>query len=43
MAWNESSDDTTMMKAARSYIETSKGMARELGVDNEYYYMPYSS
>ncbi|KAI4620329.1 hypothetical protein J4E80_004855 [Alternaria sp. BMP 0032] len=43
MAWNESSDDTTMMKAAQSYIETSKGMARELGVDNEYYYMPYSS
>ncbi|KAI4954620.1 hypothetical protein J4E86_005930 [Alternaria arbusti] len=43
MAWNESSDDTTMMKAAQSYIETSKGMARELSVDNEYYYMPYSS
>ena len=43
MAWNESSDDTTMMKAAQSYIETSKNMARDLGVDNEYYYMPYSS
>jgi FAD/FMN-containing dehydrogenase len=43
MAWNESSDDTTMMKAAEDYVSMSKVMARELGVDNEYYYMPYSS
>ncbi|OAG13723.1 FAD-binding domain-containing protein [Alternaria alternata] len=43
MAWNETSDDTTMMKAAEDYIQVSKTMAKELGVDNDYYYMPYSS
>jgi hypothetical protein len=43
MAWNKSSDDTTMMKAAKDYVEVSKTMAKELGVDNDYYYMPYSS
>jgi hypothetical protein len=43
MAWNESSDDTTMMKAAEDYVQVSKAMAKELGVDNNYYYMPYSS
>jgi hypothetical protein len=43
MAWNESSDDTTMMKAAEDYVQVSKAMAKELGVDNDYYYMPYSS
>lgn len=43
MAWNETSDDATMMKAADDYVQTSKAMAKELGVDNDYYYMPYSS
>ncbi|RYO39213.1 hypothetical protein AA0111_g1824 [Alternaria arborescens] len=44
MAWNGTSDDTTMMmKAAEDYIQVSKTMAKELGVDNDYYYMPYSS
>ncbi|CAI9626382.1 unnamed protein product [Alternaria burnsii] len=43
MAWNETSDDTTMMKAAEDYIQVSKTMAKDLGVDNDYCYMPYSS
>jgi hypothetical protein len=44
MAWNGTSDDTTMMmKAAEDYIQVSKTMAKELGVDDDYYYMPYSS
>ena len=43
MAWNESSDDTTMMKGTVDYVKTGRAMARELVADNDYYYMPYSS
>jgi hypothetical protein len=43
MAWNESSDDTRMMKAAEDYVKTSQAMAKKLAADNHYYYMPYSS
>ena len=32
-----------MMKAAEDYLQFSKAMAIELGADNNYYYMPYSS
>jgi hypothetical protein len=41
-AWHESSDDATMMKGAEDYVKTSQAMAKELGADNEYYYMPYN-
>jgi FAD/FMN-containing dehydrogenase len=43
MAWNEIKDDSTMMKAAQDYVDTSVAMAKELGADNNYLYMPYSS
>ena len=43
MAWNHSSNEAAIMEAAEEYVRTSKNMARNLGVDNDYHYMPYSS
>ncbi|KAJ8117444.1 hypothetical protein OPT61_g1349 [Boeremia exigua] len=43
MAWDETSDDTTMMKGAHDYIAAVTELAKERGLDNDYIYMPYAS
>ncbi|KAJ4333868.1 hypothetical protein N0V95_009323 [Ascochyta clinopodiicola] len=43
MVWNETSDDSTMMSGAQSYLAIANALARERGLDNDYIYMPYAS
>jgi hypothetical protein len=42
-SWNSSSDDVAMMRAAKSFIDEARAMAKERGLDNDYIYMPYAS
>ncbi|KAJ4374644.1 hypothetical protein N0V86_007517 [Didymella sp. IMI 355093] len=42
-AWNSSSDDAAMMTAAKSFIDTTRAMGKERGLNSDYIYMPYAS
>lgn len=43
MAWNETSDDITMMKGAQDFVSAATSLAKERGLDSGYIYMPYAS
>jgi hypothetical protein len=41
--WSDEKDDKVIMKAAQDYMTAAVATAKELGVYNDYMYMPYSS
>jgi hypothetical protein len=43
VSWTDPKDDEAIMRAAKEYMSRAVEMARELGKDNDYMYMPYSS
>ncbi|KAE8857761.1 hypothetical protein P3342_012264 [Pyrenophora teres f. teres] len=43
MSWTEEKDDKAVLKAAQDYLSDCVTKAKELGADNDYMYMPYSS
>ncbi|PZD29521.1 GlcD, FADFMN-containing dehydrogenase [Pyrenophora tritici-repentis] len=43
MSWTDEKDDKAVLKAAQSYLSDCVAKAKELGADNDYMCMPYSS
>jgi hypothetical protein len=43
VSWIDPKDDEAIMRAAKGYMSRAVEIARELGKDNDYMYMPYSS
>ncbi|KAH3940607.1 hypothetical protein HBH70_025790 [Parastagonospora nodorum] len=43
VSWTDVKDDKVVMKAAQDFLKKAVEMAKELGVDSRYIYMPYSS
>jgi len=43
MSWTEEKDDKAILKTAQDYLGACIAKAKELGADNDYMYMPYSS
>lgn len=43
VSWTDANDDKVVMKAAQDYLKKAVEMAKELGTESRYIYMPYSS
>jgi hypothetical protein len=43
VSWMNAKDDKEVMRAAKEYMKKSVAMAKELGMENGYMYMPYNS
>lgn len=43
LAWNDTSNDASMMRGAQNLISNATALAKERGLDSDYVYMPYAS
>jgi hypothetical protein len=43
VSWTDEQDDQVIMRAAQEFMSAAKEMAREVGKENGYVYMPYGS
>jgi hypothetical protein len=43
MSWRDEASDDGIMRAAKTYLDDVRKMAEEMGLGNEYIYIPYAS